>query len=220
VYARRVVLPLAWLDAWVARRPFEGRTAWRYARDERPAFGDLDSRLLDRLRPELAEARRFLDLGAGNHELSTRVAAAHPGLRVIAVEPSDSFTRRPRPGVSTLRAVAERLPLADASIDVAMCMSSIRHVRRRDAALRELRRVVRPGGSAHIVELDPLADSGRARRHRDALRSTLARLTFDPLLLRTCPTAGQMADLARAAGWQDLTEEADPHQPVYLLRLR
>ena len=109
---------------------------------------------------------------------------------------------------------------AAASIDVAMCMSSIRHVRRRDAALRELRRVVRPGGSAHIVELDPLADSGRARRHRDALRSTLARLTFDPLLLRTCPTAGQMADLARAAGWQDLTEEADPHQPVYLLRLR
>jgi ubiquinone/menaquinone biosynthesis C-methylase UbiE len=214
------VLPLSWLDAWVARRPFEGRTAWRYARDERPAFGDLDTRLLDRLRDELGAARRFLDLGAGNHELSTRVAAAHPRLEVIAVEPSDSFTRRSRPGVATIRAVGESLPLADASIDVAMCMSSIRHVQRRDLTLRELRRVVRRGGSAHIVELDPLADTGRSRRHRDALRSTLARLTFDPLLLRTCPTAGQMAALARSVGWQDLTEEADPQQPVYLLRLR
>ena len=220
MYARRVVLPLSWLDGWVARRPFEGRTAWRYARDERPAFGDLDTRLLERLGDELAAANRFLDLGAGNHELSTRVAAAHPRLQIIAVEPSDSFTRRSRPGLTTLRAVAESLPLADASIDVAMCMSSIRHVRRRDLALRELRRVVRPGGSVHIVELDPLADAGRSRRHRDALRSMLARLTFDPLLLRTCPTAGQMVSLARAAGWQDLTEEADPEQPVYLLRLR
>jgi ubiquinone/menaquinone biosynthesis C-methylase UbiE len=214
------VLPLSWLDAWVARRPFEGRTARRYARDERPAFGDLDRRLLGRLHDELAEARRFLDLGAGNHELATRVAGAHAGLQVLAVEPSESFTRRPRPGVTTLRALAESLPLADATIDVAMCMSSIRHVRRRDVALRELRRVVRPGGSLHIVELDPLADAQRSRRHRDALRSTVARLTFDPLLLRTCPSAGQMAALARAAGWQDLTEDADPEQPVYLLRLR
>jgi SAM-dependent methyltransferase len=220
MYARRIVLPLAWLDAWVARHPFEGRTARRYARDERPAFGDLDARLLARLRPELATARRFLDVGAGDHELATHVAAAHPALDVLALEPSGSYTRAARAGVRTLRARAERVPLIDGAIDVAICMSSLRHVRERVLALRELRRVVRRGGSLHVVELDPLADATRSRRHRDALRSTLARLTFDPLLLRTCPTADRMAALALDAGWNEVTAEIDREQPVYLLRLR
>ena len=74
--------------------------------------------------------------------------------------------------------------------------------------------------SRRTVELDPLSDAGRSGRHRRALRSRLARLTFDPLLLRTCPTAAQMGDLALAAGWRDVSQEADPLQPVYLLRLR
>ena len=35
-------LPFAWLDPVVARRPFEGRAARRYAEDERPTFDDFD----------------------------------------------------------------------------------------------------------------------------------------------------------------------------------
>src|ERR1043165_9449568 len=64
----RVYLPF--LDRLLYRRPFEGGSARRYADDERPAFGDLDDRLLDRLAPELTAptgepGRRLLDLGCG-----------------------------------------------------------------------------------------------------------------------------------------------------------
>jgi ubiquinone/menaquinone biosynthesis C-methylase UbiE len=213
------VLPYGWLDPWVARRPFEGRTATRYAHAERPAFGDLDERLLARLAPELATARQVLDVGAGNHELAALVAARCRHAAVIAIEPSLSYTRASRPGVTTLRAVAEELPLETASVDLAVCMSSLRHVRDRLAALTELRRVVRPGGATLVVELDPRADTERAERHRGALRSSVARWTFDPFLLRSGPTADQLARIARVAGWSDVTHDDDALQPVYVLRL-
>jgi hypothetical protein len=37
------------LDRLLFRHPFEGGRARRYARHERPAFRDLDARLLDRI---------------------------------------------------------------------------------------------------------------------------------------------------------------------------
>jgi ubiquinone/menaquinone biosynthesis C-methylase UbiE len=219
-YPAVVSFPYAWLDPWVARRPFEGWTARRYARDERPAFGDLDERLLHRLHPELSRAERVLDLGSGTGQLAARIAAAHPRARVVAVEPSATYTRRPLDGVRTLRARGESLPLADASVDVAICLSSLRHLRDRGAALAELRRVVKTDGAAWILELDPEADRARSDRHRRALGSRLARATFDPFLLRSGPTRRVMAALALGAGWRVVEDALDPLQPLYLLRLR
>jgi len=210
--------PYGWLDPLVARRPFEGRAARRYAVAERPAFGDLDERLLERLAPELSQTERFLDVGAGTGAFAAQVRARWPRVRVTAVEPSESFTRGAAP-VATLRARAEALPLAAAGVDVALCLSSLRHTRDRRAALAELHRVVRPGGSAWIVELDPAADRARSERHRRAVGSRLARLVFDPFVLRSGPRAEVVAALARDAGFAPATVERDPLQPFFLLRL-
>src|SRR5207237_300202 len=103
------------LDRVLYRRPFEGASARRYARAERPAFGDLDDRLLDRL--DLTGARRLLDLGAGPGTFAARAAARFPRLSVIAVEPSRDFR-------ASVRARGEALPLADAAIDVAIMLSA------------------------------------------------------------------------------------------------
>jgi SAM-dependent methyltransferase len=211
-------LRLAWLDPVVARRPFEGRAARRYVADERPAFGDLDDRLIDRLAGELSGARRFLDVGAGTGALAARIAARWPALTCLAVEPSATFTGGGRGGrVHTVRARAEALPLASGSIDVALCLSSLRHARDRGAALAELRRVVR--GAAWIVELDPEADPASTGRHRRGMRSLLSRLAFDLLILPSGPSAAEVAAAARAAGLVPGAVERDPLQPVFLLRL-
>lgn len=210
---------LSRLDPWLYRYPFEGASARRYARLERCGFGDLDERLIRRWDRELARAERVLDVGCGPGTLATRIARRYPRLEVIAVEPSRDYTARGLPDVRLLRARAEALPLADASADLAVCLSSIRHVRDRAVALGELRRVVRPGGAVYIVELDPAAEKARAREHTRRMRSRWSRLTFAPLVMRTAPCALAVEALARQAGFAEITTRPDPFQPVYIMRL-
>jgi ubiquinone/menaquinone biosynthesis C-methylase UbiE len=200
------------LDRLLYRHPFEGESARRYAACERPAFGDLDDRLLDRLAPELTGGKRLLDLGCGPATFARRAAERFAGLTVVAIDPSRDFARR-----GVVRAVGEALPLADRSIDVAVCLSSIRHVRDRAATLRELRRVVR--ALVVIVELDPGADRRRVAAHAERLGSTLLRRVFGPLVLRTAPPAATIATVARDAGFAVRALAADPIQPVYIMEL-
>jgi ubiquinone/menaquinone biosynthesis C-methylase UbiE len=200
------------LDRLLFRQPFEGRGARRYADAERHAFGDLDDRLLDELAPALGPGRRLLDLGCGPATFARRATARFAGLTVIAIDPSRAFAR---PGV--VRAEGEALPLADRSIDVAICLSSIRHVRDRAQTLRELRRVVR--GQLVIVELDPVADRRRIATHARGLDSRIVRRVFGPLVLGTAPPAEAIVALAREAGFALRTLRSDPVQPVYVLDL-
>ncbi|HVV83553.1 MAG TPA: class I SAM-dependent methyltransferase [Kofleriaceae bacterium] len=204
-----------WLDQRLYRHPFTGASAQRYTRLERPGFGDLDERLVARWAPDLAGARVVLDVGAGPGTLAAHLRAARPELLVIEVEPSADFA--PTPG--RLRAYGEALPLAGASVDLAVCLSSIRHVGDRAATLRELRRVVRPGGVAHLVELDPAASRARVAAHARRVRSRLLAAAFGPLVVYTAPHAREIAGLARAAGWSVVEQLDDPVQPVYDLRL-
>jgi SAM-dependent methyltransferase len=208
--ADRVYVPL--LDRLLYRHPFEGRRARRYARDARPAFGDFDERLLDGLATSLDGAQRLLDLGSGPGHLARCAVARWPALQVIAIEPSHDFAIR-----GAIRATGEALPLADRSIDVAICLSSIRHVGDRAAALGELRRVVR--GTLVIVELDPDADRARIAHHADQLGSILLRRLFGPLMLRTAPPAATIATLATNAGFQMRALRPDPVQPFYIMEL-
>jgi ubiquinone/menaquinone biosynthesis C-methylase UbiE len=208
---------LGWVDG-LYRHAFEGASARRYERLERPAFGALDERLLDGLAPRLRGARRLLDVGCGPQTFAALAAARHPGLDVIAVDPSRDFARA-RVGLHVARAAAEALPFADESVEVATCVSSIRHVRDRPAALRELARVVRRGGVLLVVELDPEADAHRVANHARCLGSPLLRLAFGPLVVRTAPRADQIEALARAAGFAPSARRDDPEQPVYVLEL-
>ena len=200
---------LALIDRLLYRYPFEGASARRYARLERPAFGDLDERILDAL--ALGANYRLLDLGCGPGKLAE--AARRRGVSVVAIDPSRDFANRP----GFVRAVGEALPLADRSIDVAVCLSSLRHVRDREQTLRELRRVVRE--RVLVVELDPAADRTRIANHADHIDSRVLRHAFGPLVVRTAPPAAVMKGIAERAGWALRRLAPDPIQPVYLMEL-
>jgi SAM-dependent methyltransferase len=219
----------SWLDRVLYRHAFEGASARRYADDERPAFGDFDDRLLDALAPLLSGATRpnedphsvvrLLDVGAGPGAFAMRAAERFAELSVLAIEPSRAFAQ-PRRGVAVARARGEALPLADASIDVAICLSSIRHVQDRAAVLSELRRVVRRDrGRLVIVELDPAASSSRIAAHADRLGSRVLRHAFGPFVVRTAPTLAAIEALAVREGWSVASRRDDPVQPVYILEL-
>ena len=72
--------------------------------------------------------------------------------------------------LSLVQADAQRLPLPDESVDVAMAMHMLYHVPDLPAAVRELRRVTKRGGtvlastnsSAHLAEINELLDAAVA----------------------------------------------------------
>ncbi len=198
------------------RRPFEGRSAARYATAERPAFGDFDDRLLDSLEGQLVRSRTLLDVGAGPAVFSRRAAERFANLTVIAVEPSRDFAIEPA-SIVVVRARGEQLPLADASVDVAVCLSSIRHVKDRAAAFRELRRVVTR--RLVIVELDPTASAQRIANHANAIAGPLLRAAFGPFVVRTAPPVEAIETVAVGEGWHRDALRDDPVQPVYILEL-
>jgi ubiquinone/menaquinone biosynthesis C-methylase UbiE len=73
-------------------------------------------------------------------------------------------TTRAAPQVLLARAAAERLPLADGSVDTVLSNGIFNLNPARDAIFGELARVVRAGGRVHAAELtlrEPLADEDR-----------------------------------------------------------
>jgi SAM-dependent methyltransferase len=107
-----------------------GRT---YAATRRP-----DPRIAAAVRRALGDARSVANVGAGT-------GAYEPeDLDVIAIEPSAVMIGQRAAGPArVIQAPAERLPLADDSVDAAMALVSDHHWQDRAAGLRELRRVAR-----------------------------------------------------------------------------
>jgi SAM-dependent methyltransferase len=114
-------------------RPLYDRIGRTYSATREP-----DPRLAAAIRAAIGEdVRTVANVGAGT-------GAYEPSdLDVIAVEPSPTMTaqRAPRENVRVVEAAAERLPLADDSVDVALTVFSDHHWRDRAAGLRELARV-------------------------------------------------------------------------------
>jgi SAM-dependent methyltransferase len=93
-------------------------------------------------------ARRVLDLGAGTGKLTEVLLDL--GLDVVAVEPSEPMRARIAGRAEVLAGTAERLPLADASVD-AVLVGQAFHWFDAERALAETARVVRPGGTLGLL---------------------------------------------------------------------
>lgn len=108
--------------------------------------------LLDALDP--GPRRLIADVGAGTGKYAHALADA--GFTVKAIEPSrvmlDQAVAHER--VEFLQGSAERLPLADGSIEAAVCVIAMSHFADPDAALREMDRVS-AGGRIVCLVIDP-----------------------------------------------------------------
>lgn len=116
----------------------------------RPSYGDdLVAWLVGHL--GVGPGRKVLDLAAGTGKLTRLLAAA--GGELIAVEPVEAMRRNLQatsPGIVVLDGTAESLPLPDASVD-AVTVAQAFHWFEPAAALAEIARVLRPGGSLGLA---------------------------------------------------------------------
>jgi ubiquinone/menaquinone biosynthesis C-methylase UbiE len=108
------------------------------------------------LRPE----DRVLELGFGHGRTVAALAARVPGGCVAGVDPSEAMlamaSRRNRHALAAGRVVlrlgsAEALPFADASFDAAYAANSVQFWPGPERSMREVRRVLRPGGTLLVA---------------------------------------------------------------------
>lgn len=99
----------------------------------------------------IGPGRTVVDLGAGTGKLTRDLVPT--GARLIAVEPLDEMRAKlveTVPGVEALAGAAEKLPLADESVDAVVCAQAF-HWFDLDRALSEIHRVLRPGGGLSMI---------------------------------------------------------------------
>ncbi|AIZ44069.1 methyltransferase [Deinococcus radiopugnans] len=176
---------------------------------DRLGFLPLTARYLaGRFRPQPNET--LLDVMCGTGTLALALAdAVGAGGRVVGADLSPGMLTVARnraagqPQLSFAEADATALPFADAEFDGVACASGLFFVPDMDAALREWRRVLRPGGRVAFSSFGKGLMGDLPGRWRVALEGVGFHPGFPPLGRLPSPDAA--AELLRAAGFEGIT---------------
>jgi ubiquinone/menaquinone biosynthesis C-methylase UbiE len=167
------------LDLLRGKGPMDGWIARGYDRGVQTALRDVFPALAGDLLDDLAGARRGLDAGCGPGQFTILVAERLPSLELWGIDLAPTMIELARghaarsPAAGRLHfqvADVARLPFPDAHFDAVLSSGSIKHWPDPLAGLRELHRVLVPGGRAFIGEMNRLAPADAVARERRRLQ--------------------------------------------------
>jgi demethylmenaquinone methyltransferase/2-methoxy-6-polyprenyl-1,4-benzoquinol methylase len=104
--------------------------------------------------------QRILDVASGTGMVAFALAARAPGCEVVGVDQSPAMLGVARerlnghPSITLVEAQAEHLPFPDGEFDALSFTYLLRYVDDPAATMRELARVVKPGGRIGMLEFD------------------------------------------------------------------
>jgi len=131
---------------------------------------------------DLSEEDSFLDVGCGPGAALENAAAT--GARAYGIDPSPSMVARAQrrvPDAEVRVASAEEIPFPDGHFTVVINVLSFHHWADRDAGLREILRVLGPGGRLHVVEgllRDGKDGHGLSRQEAQVLANRLLEIGY------------------------------------------
>jgi demethylmenaquinone methyltransferase/2-methoxy-6-polyprenyl-1,4-benzoquinol methylase len=179
----------------------------------------LDTRKTKRGGSWFGERPRVLDIATGTGDLAIDIARCCPGASVIGLDPSPGMleiadkkiTKRGMSArISLMVGDAQNLPFANCEMDAATIAFGIRNVPDRAKGLREMARVVRPGGRIAVLELgEPrrgiLGAAARVHSHHLVPRiggwlSGSREYRYLQKSVAAFPPAEEFAQLMRASG--------------------
>ncbi|MEW6658096.1 MAG: methyltransferase domain-containing protein [Thermodesulfobacteriota bacterium] len=184
--------PPPWLYNLMARGPLARRIYRRLVAD---------------LAPGLLSGGRVLDVGTGPGYLLGYLARARPDVRLWGLDLDYQMLRLARrrenpPPVSLVVGDALVLPFGDGIFDQVVATLSLHIWADRQAGLKELRRVLRPGGRAWIYEMkrETSARALRAFSREEGLPFPLVYLAFKSVSWGHSLRAGDFTAALRQAG--------------------
>jgi ubiquinone/menaquinone biosynthesis C-methylase UbiE len=166
------------MDGWIARAYDQGVQA---------AFRDVLPALAEDLLGDVAGIRRGLDVGCGPGQFTVLVAERVPSAEIWGIDLAPTMIELANrhaaassaaPRLRFAIADVAHLPFPDGHFDAVLSSGSIKHWPDQAAALREIHRVLAPGGRAFIGEMNRLAPPEAIAAQRGRLRHWLFRLIY------------------------------------------
>ncbi|MGA7341458.1 MAG: class I SAM-dependent methyltransferase [Terracidiphilus sp.] len=188
----------------------------RTTRRDMPEFKALAARIAAAVPP----AGAVLEIAPGPGFLS--IELARRGLNVRAVDISRTFIDIARRNaeaegvpVRFERGNASALPVESGSVDFVVCRAAFKNFSEPVKALAEMRRVLRAGATALVIDLRRDVRAAEIKRYVDGLGVNLLnrvfmRFTFRAMLIKRAYMLEEMRRMATEAGWTDPRIESSP----------
>jgi len=199
--------------------PMEGMIAAWYARNTGKMAEEFRA-CARRIAAHLSPGAAVLEAAPGPGYLAVELAKLGP-YRITGVDISETFVRlasehAARSGVDVAfrQGNAAALPFASETFDFACCRAAFKNFSDPVGALREMHRVLRPGGSALIIDMrndvsDETIDAAVDGMQLDRVNAFLTRATFKHMLRKRAYSRADFQAMAAATpfGRADIVDD-------------